>query len=241
LFPRCCWLQRPRAGQEITRTPEVFDAALSLTLLEEMLVECDDRPPKGAYVDIAVSDNVGVAIALPWHAALTSTEELQAYAAVCFEQGGMEGGQEWVVRGDYRRHGGAGMAYALPRGWMTAVLDLLQSRGLKLGSVLPVSGLAYWRYTPRRSKRSLIVLQESFRTTALIFDGGTFCGLDVEPDAGDADRAGKRLMSRIQSRTAAIDTVWYWTPCASAHVPGFLGDTVPDATLGRLPRGMEPR
>ncbi|USX11875.1 hypothetical protein NHH88_19460 [Oxalobacteraceae bacterium OTU3CAMAD1] len=221
--------------QEITRSPADFDAEGSLAVLEDMLVECAAKHVKGTRIDIVVSDSLGITVALPWHAALNSMAERQAFSAACFEQAGMDAGNDWVVRGEYRHYGGMGMAYALPRVWMVGLLAMLQNQGLTLGSVLPLSGLAYWRHAAPRGTGNLIVLQEALRNTVLIFDGDRFSGLDVEPDAGSAERAGKRLMSRIQSRANTIATVGYWTPNAAAQAPEFLRSAFPDARLLALP------
>ena len=235
LFPGCCWLQGRRRGQEITRSPTDFDAEGSLAVLEDMLVECAAKRVKGARIDIVVTDSLGITVALPWHAALNSVPERQAFSIACFEQAGMDAGNDWVVRGEYRHYGGVGMAYALPRVWMVGLLEMLQNQGLTLGSVLPISGVAYWRHAAPRGTGNLVVLQEAFRTTALIFDGDRFCGLDVEPDVGSAERAGNRLMSRVQSRAKEIATVGYWMPRAPDHAPEFLRSAFPDATLSALP------
>lgn len=231
LFPGCCWLQRRRGVQEITRAPADFDAEGSLAILEDMLVESAAKRAKGTRVDIVVSDRLGMTVALPWHAALNSVAEREAFSIACFEQAGMGAGNDWVVRGEYRHFGCVGMAYALPRVWMIGVLAMLQKHGLTLGSVLPLSGLAYWRHAAPRGTGNLVVLQEGFRSTALVFDGDRFYGLDVEPDAGSAERAGIRLISRVQSRAKTIIRVGYWTSRASAQAPEFLSGAFPGAIL----------
>jgi hypothetical protein len=222
LFPGDCWLHRRATTAQPFQAPEFCEPQSLLQALEKMLDEQGASLRKGSRLALTVSDSLAAIATLPWQQELRRDDEIASYARICFEKLGMELEDDCVMRAEFRQYGGTGLAYALPRAWMEGLLALIEGRGLRLAAVLPISAAAYCQQRFReREGRTLLLLQERNRTSAMIYEKSGLLDYDVEPVVGSIDDTRKRLLNRIGSRYDNIARVATWSTA--------LTETVPDA------------
>lgn len=241
LFPGQCWLQHGRAPSPSLALDDAADPAALLLVLDAMLDKHAAVLAKGSAVTLQVSDGVGAVALLPWQDELTSPDELHGYGRACFDKQGMAIDDGWVMRAEFRHHRAMGLAYALPRRWIEELDTMLRARGLRLQRVLPVTALAFARQNHRpRDGRSVVLLREAKRVTALVYDRMGLCGLDVEPVLSTGEVAGTRLLRRIGANGAALHTVWDWSPdgVTDASAPAYIAECLPDAVRHALDRDV---
>lgn len=241
LFPGHCWLQRKGAAtaQSFPLEPSVNGADLLLAL-ESMLESQSATLRKGTRLAVTVSDTVAAVTALPWQEALREPEELNSYARICFEKTGLMVDDSWVMHTEFRTYGAMGLAYALPQEWMTELDRLVNTKGLRLTTVLPVSAAAYCAQPPYRLDGvALVLLQEATRCSALMYSKEGLLGLDVEPVIRSAQESGMRLLKRTAAYPDRIAAVTHWSPAPPelTQSPDFIADCLPDAVLHRVARG----
>lgn len=240
LFPGACWLRNKRAKEtlSLTSTPAHDDQAL-LNTLAAMLEAESNVLRKGSNVVVTVSDSVAAIAALPWQPSLTRASELQGYARICFEKLGISIDDDWTMHTEFRHYGAMGLAYVLPNAWLAGLIDLLQARGLRLQTVLPVTATAYtYRMLRRQAGKTLILLQEPLRSSALAVDNHGLCGYDVEPVIGSVQESCVRLLRRMSMRHGEITRVAHWSldlPEESA-LPGFVAECLPGSAFQAIPK-----
>lgn len=234
LFCGSAWLS---AGG---RTVQQCSPAGNGELLAEMEVMLQRLAPtaRGRRLHLQVSDSLAAIAMLPWQEQLRGQDELVAYAQACFDRSGMEINDQWVVHAGFRLFGHNGLACALPRAWLDQLATLCERYRVRLLSVLPVSGAAYW-HGPRLPlrQRSLILLSEPQRVSALAFEGPGLVGTDVQPLTGDTSVTGKRLLCRLGARYAEFAEVRHWSPAPDVAVaPAFIGHQFAEAAVVQLRR-----
>lgn len=239
LFHGECWLSRkgvehgctPTAGAD---TPDALLAALS-TLLDQH----GSALRKCSRVSLVVSDSLAALSPLEWHAQLSSPEEIHAYARACFLKRGEEIDSGWIMQAAFRHHGQMGLAYALPRGWVEALVALLGARGLVLDRVLPLSAQAYWkRRRAAGASEELLLLREMNRSAALLYGANGLLALDAEAGAGSGHLASKRLLGRIAAYHPEIKLVQEWSE-HGAQTRGsatFITESLADAAVESVHR-----
>lgn len=234
LFCGAAWLS---AGGQIAQQCSPADAGDLLADLETMLQGLP-RAAGWRRLHLQVSDSLAAIIMLPWQEQLRGQAELVAYAQACFDRNGLEIDGDWVTHADFRQFRRNGLAYAMPCAWLEQLVAICERQRVRLLSVLPVSGAAYW-HGRRRSpvNRSLILLSEPRRVSALVYQDGALIGTDVQPATGDAAEAGKRLLFRLRARYAEFSEVRHWSPIAAdADAPGFIREQLAEATVLQLAR-----
>lgn len=217
LFPGHCWVARN--GKEYSRTPLLGgDApAAMLAALDGLLDEHGSAVRKRSRVSLVVSDSLAALTPLPWHDQLRTDDEIDAYAKVCFQKRGEDIDDNWVMHAAFRRHGAAGLAYALPRSWVEALAARLAARGLLLDRVLPLTAQAYWNMARRGpAGQELLLLRESHRTGVLIYGPVGLEAIDAEAGAGDAQTSARRLLGRVAAYHPNIKIVQVWSESAAA-------------------------
>lgn len=234
LFSGAAWLSG--SGRMIQqRSPAGGD-----DLLAELEAMLQLLPPLTGprRLHLQISDSLAVVAMLPWQEQLRDQAELVAYAQACFDRNGLEIGDDWVTYPGYRHFGCNGMAYAVPRIWLEQLLAICERQRIRLESVLPISGAAYWR-APRTApaKGSLVLLSEPQRVSALAYQAGGLAATDVQPVTGDAEMAGRRLLSRLRARYAGFTEVSHWSPAAvDLTAPPFISEQFAAATIVQLAR-----
>jgi hypothetical protein len=238
LFPGACWLRRARGTETPIQCEPGADPHAMLLALASFL-DADKAIRKGSRVDVTVSNCMAAITALPWQGNLHRPAELQSYAQVVFETLGMTIDDSWAMHVEFQRHGATGLAYALPKAWMTALIELLEKRGLRLRTILPVSAAAYCRHKTSRSiGNTLLLLQDAAQSSAMVFDGAGMVGYDVEPVIGSAAESSIRLLKRMSARYERIAQIFHWSPVAPDAAPSmhFVADCFPDAKVSLLAR-----
>lgn len=231
LFPGQCWLKRAGAeethvqAQQGAMTPDAM-----LVVLEAMLDGQGDKVSKGSKLSLVVSDSLGAIVALPWRAQLTSPDEVHGYAVACFEKQGTDIDARWAMHAEFRSYGGMGLAYALPKAWLGALVALLEVRGLQLERVLPVSAMAYWKHD-RSPRQELMMLREPQRASALVFDRTGLKGMDVEPITGNADASVRRLLLRVGAYFPQVVSVLDWAAEAGGKPPECIAECFAGAAI----------
>lgn len=240
LFPGRFWLEGRRAAvQHSLRSAPLPGTAPLSHGLEALLDERADAIRKGSRIALTVSDGVAAVIALPWQDDLHGTDELEAYARICFEKQGLKIDEGWIIRTVFRHYRATGIAYALPRAWLTDLLQLLGGRGLKLTGVLPVTAAAFCgQRIDRGGGRTLLLLREETRISALIYGLGKLQGYDVEPATTSGRDAGLRLLRRISGGNGDIARLLEWSSESPAQAKPEHGASLclPGTEVRALPR-----
>jgi len=221
LFPGHCRLQRGRkSALQTFPTPTTENAAVLLPTLEKMLDEQTRPVRKGSRLILTVSDDIAAVALMPWQEALRQAAEIDSYATICFEKLGMTIDNDWVMRAEFRQYGGMGLAYALPRAWLEALIAVVQARGLRLTAVLPLSAAAYYRARfKNRAGSTLLLLEEANRIGAMIYSKAGLLGHDVEPYTRSLNDTRLRLLRRIGSGYTDIAGVACWSTDAAQLTP----------------------
>jgi hypothetical protein len=234
LFAKHCWLQRGGRDAKVhSYSSQGAGADALLRTLENMLDDRNQPLAPGSRLHLTVSDTVARVIALPWQEALQASEELQLYAQACFEQLGIRIDADWILRTEFRRFRTTGLAFALPRGWLLKAESLVAKRKLHLGGVLPVSAAAYYHHRPdKASERSVLLLREDHRCTALVYGRHRLLGHDMEPVTASPQLSEQRLLQRITADHGAAQALVCWSPVP----PGEVTEPIPatDSGLRRL-------
>lgn len=234
LFPEHSWVHQPRS--QLLHSVEPKLAATStlgqdlLAAFQALLSAPDLKLSKGSRLDLTVSDCIAKITPIVWQEALQTPEELEAYARICFEKQGMILNEDWVIRVDFQRYQGLGVAYALPSSWLTQLRAIAQQNGVQLRSVLPVSVVAYGQLQSKTlSENHLLLLREGKRITAFIFGEKGLLHIDSEAITSSNKDSSKRLLRRI-SAMHQINEVSDWSSSTIAStkkmsdVPEIFGD-----------------
>lgn len=236
VFPDSAWLRRPN-GQEVSRFGCSDASGLGLAdALEKLLAE--QALPRRARVELVVSDQFARVVHLPWQRGLTDESQRTAYAQACFERTGLGVDGDWLIQPSYRHFAADGIAYALPRAVVLQVRDLLLSRGMTLSTILPVSGAAYWRYgSGLHRQRSIVLLEESRRVSAMLFERRKYAGMHVQPSGTMSGDALRRLLNTVNASFSGAQHIQYWTAAATGGRQELIKESMPDATFKALDLG----
>jgi hypothetical protein len=231
LFHGQCWLTRK--GVEKSVVPLVQDDAPAalLATLSTLLDEHGTSLRKRTRVSLVVSDSLAALMPLTWHANLRTQDEIHAYARACFQKRGEEIDAQWVMQAAFRRYGEAGLAYALPRAWVEALVALLAARGLVLDRVLPITAQAFWKARLHvLSGQEVLLLREATRTGAMVFDANGLLGIDAEAGAGQPQLSERRLLGRIAAFYPQVWVVQEWSEqgAEKRSQATFITDMLPD-------------
>ncbi len=189
-----------------------------------------------AQIDLIVSDGVARSIPLPWQDNLRSEEQYEAYARACFDQAGFELEGEWIVQVAYRHFRGVGVGYALPRPLVMDVRNRLLERGIRLRSIMPMSAHAYWRNAcGARGTRSILVLREWGRLSALMFDGTACAGIHVQPMGSGLSDAARRLSNGIEAVFPSVSRVQFWAAGTDDMETEMIRNRFPSSSFKVLP------
>jgi hypothetical protein len=129
----------------------------------------------------------------------------------------------------------------LPQAWLSQLLDVLRNRGLRLKRILPISASAYCNESiGANENRRLILLQETYRTSALIYNNFGLVSIDVEPVVSTPEISGMRLLKRINARISDIHHVSVWAPQLTDEAPStdFLSACLPNIKVQRVVRDV---
>jgi hypothetical protein len=239
LFHGHCWLSRkdiehgcaPLAGND---APAALLAALS-TLLDQHGTTLRKR----TKVSLVVSDSLAALLPLAWHAELNTPDEIHAYAKACFLKRGEEINDAWIMHAAFRHYGEAGLAYALPRAWVQALVALLAARGLVLDRVLPITAQAYWKVRRRAlAGQEIVLLREANRTSTMVFDATGLLGIDAETGAGMMEASGRRLVGRLAAYHPEIKVVQEWSEegVATRRQAAFVTELFAEAGVEQVHR-----
>lgn len=238
LFPGHCWIKHPGAD-----TPAIHplapngDPAALLSAFNTLLEDPVHRLRMGDRLAITTSDCIAALCAMPWQDSLHTVGELEMYATMCFEKNHQLINNTWVLHADFRRCGSVGMAYAYPRAWLMQLVETTARHKLKLQTVMPVCAKAYFK-PPRlsRRKQNLVLLQESTRISAMIYQDGALHAYDVEPITNSASMAERRQLRRLAAITNNIREIHYWTQddAAAEVLSAAIVAEAPEAKLARI-------
>lgn len=235
LLPGASWVHRRGKATDIDTGDAVDGEALIASLLGR--TEASPLFGKGARVNVIVPDGLAQLMPLPWQPALTTQQQLQAYARASLAAQGACAEGQWAVQGAFRKYGQPGLAVAVS----TASIDLLRSGlaacGARLQSVMPLSIAVYWSHRPRgRRGWSLALVREHTRLTALAYSGGAFMEFDAEPVAGTVDASMRRLGRRLGAAGVTPSHITVWDGARQPVEQGTLLQLWPEASVERADR-----
>lgn len=229
IFPGRTWLY---TGRLLVSPPT--GAVAGVELADMLLAQRPAPRWWPLHLDVTLSDEMARMVVLPWQDTLRTAAQQMRYAEACLEDVGVTVAAGWAMQYGYRRHGKAGMAYALPVAELERLKTLAAAHHLRLRSVLPVAAAAYWRYPLAQRRAALLLLAEAGRYTSLRFEHGALAAVDVQPARAERDLALRRLMRRSQMQASAIERIGIWSFDGGA-VPGEpLAASYPDAVLQTL-------
>lgn len=239
LFPGHAWLAGGTRREPLQRHPAAIDGAGLLNELQAMFALLPPSAGRRRHLHLLVSDSLAAVTTLPWQERLHGQGEMAAYADACFERGGLTLDGSWVKHNGFRQFRHAGIAYALPQAWLSALVAMCAAHQVRLQSVLPVSAASYWRLR-RQPKRGVgwLLLTEARRVTGLVYRDGSLAAIDVQPVTSDTATAGARLLRRLSARYPAPLQVRYWSPdgAVASSPPSFIGTHLTDAAVIQLGR-----
>lgn len=238
LFPGQCWLQRGRVVKavacDISRDPQVLLEALGVMLANE-----GNTLRSGGKADVMVSDGIAAIALLPWQEQLHRPAELERYAIACFDKLGMKIDDTWIMHVEFPRYREAGLAYAVPRAWLVSLIELLEGKGMRLRTIMPVTAAAFYSKTGRpRDDKTLALLCEAGHVAALMQGREGLCGYDVEPVTGSAHDAAGRLLNRVAVHHDNLKRVSLWSPMPPEQSISaeFVTTRLPGVTVQTLER-----
>lgn len=186
-------------------------------------------------LDVTLSDELARVMVLPWQDGLRTSAQQMCYAEACLDDAGASAASGWTMQYCYRRHGQAGIAYALPVAELERLSASAAMHRLRLRSVLPVSAAAYWRYPLARSGRRLLLLSEAHRYTLLRFAGAALAAVDVQPAAGQRDQALRRLLRRAQVHVGSPEHIGCWSHDDGVAPEQVISECFPAARMVQQP------
>ncbi|MDE1164587.1 MAG: hypothetical protein PW845_04205 [Pseudomonas sp.] len=213
---RTCWLG------SVGFIDEGFAAfAVALDTLDRLLAE----HAKGrADLCVLVSAHFSRYCLVPWSEQITSVNELQGFAQVCFEDLYGVPSQPWSIVLSAEAAGRERIASALPQDLLGRLRQLVAARGLRLRSVQPYLMAAFNRFD--RSLASgdfLFVVAEPVRSVVLLAREGRWAAVR-SVGCADNDAALGALISRERELQAALSE----RPLnIYLHAPGRL-DSLPE-------------
>lgn len=239
LFADHCWLRRKAGGMRDYPQPllagEQGERGGQLPALLHALGAMLDDPGNcvrpGAWVALTVSDTLAATVALPWQESLNGANELRRYAEVLFDRQGREIGPDWLVRAEFHAYASQGLAFALPRSLVEQIEQCVLGRGLRLRRILPATAAAFylpWR--GGREGRRLVMLEEPWRVTSLVFSAGAFDGIDVEPSTAGRAEGARRLLRRTAAAHGGLSSALHWSsrPDGDASMTALIAAEMPD-------------
>lgn len=230
VFPDRAWLRRAN-GQELgSLSCEDGAGGTPAAMLDALLAQ--HKALHRANVELVVSDRFARIVHLPWQGSLTNDVQRTSYGRAYFERAGLDLKGEWLIEASFRHHGADGVAYALPRALVEQVRDVLTARECRLAAILPLSGAAYWRYGKGLDrKRSLILLEETRRVSAMLVEGRKYVGMQVQPCGTAHADAVRRLLNTLNATFADVRHVQYWSAEASQVTPELIKERLPNLTV----------
>jgi hypothetical protein len=239
LFASHCWLHGRRSV--VCHSVKPASPTSSGGLLQELDRMLDERAAvlrRGSNLSICVSDAAAAVASLAWQESLHRDTELEGYARIAFEKQGQCVDGTWVIHVAYRQFGKLGIAYALPRDWLSQLVGLLKAQGMHLRLVYPITAAAYHgARLASRCESAVQVLREDRRTSALIYRDGSLQGVEVEPVTASTRDSGARLLRRVSAlhgRPSCVDD-WSPEPAGQASIADFISDCLPEAQSTLLP------
>lgn len=222
-------------GREVARYVPVARAAFDVTENLDRLL--DAYPRRGrAQLDLIVSDSAARTIPLIWQDSLNNGEQYEAYARACFDQAGFNLDGDWVVQAGYRHFRSVGFGYALPRALVVEVGNRLLERRMRFRSIAPISAYAYWRNTGNvRGSRTVLILRECGRLSALLFHGRTCAGVQVQPMGAGFPDALRRLANMLDATLPAVSHLRFWTPTVDTAETELIKSRFPTSDFEVLP------
>lgn len=233
VFPDRAWAY---AGEELLLEPVSSPDDSLLNAVGKLLQRIPAPVKPRTRIDMLLSDEVARTVLLPWQDGLRTEAQQRRYAEMCLEEVGIsENG--WTIQHHYRRYQQSGLAYAVPTETLHQLAGLVEARGMKLRSVLPVVAAAYWRQGPVRQGSSLVILAETRRIAALHFSPVGLAGLDVQPITASHEMALRRLLRRLQLQTGEIVTVAVWCADTAWSLAAIVDECYPAAQLKLIAHG----
>lgn len=173
-----------------------------------------DGHPRAANtsIELIVSDSAARLIPLSWQDSLQGDQQQAAYARACFSQAGFDLDGDWLVQAAFRHFHGTGLGYALPRSLVVEAQKYLIERRIRLRSIMPMSAHAYWRgKSGIRGERTVMLLRERSRMSALLFDGKKCAGMHVQPMGTGLPDTARRLLNTVDAAFPSVSRIQYWT------------------------------
>jgi hypothetical protein len=186
-------------------------------------------------VSLTISDTLAAIVSLPWQQALSRPAEIDAYARAQFDRLGQPLDEQWTMFSYFRHFRAAGLAYAIPTVLLQELRDAALARNVVLASVIPASAQAFASGRPSKTPgATVLVLRESDRVSALVYDANGLCAYAVEPRTRSTPEPLRRLLPRLCA-AYQIEAVEAWSLCASSEdMEPIVKTSLPDVHYAQL-------
>ncbi|MBC3832896.1 hypothetical protein H8K33_15405 [Undibacterium amnicola] len=240
LFPGHIWLhnKRLRIEHPFTIDPLLIEQQI-LTVLAELLHAHKEQIDQQSHVTFFVSDRFAATTQLPWRKELFRAEEVNNFAQICFEKQFQTIDEQWLMHAEYAHYGADGIAYALRKEWLHQLDALCGQHHVIVRRILPMTAVVYFAKTPKfKQSKQLILVSESTRITAILFENQKLIGLDVEPVVHLAEHAQLRLVRRVGAMHEGIQQIVDWSvdPDSEKTALIVLGEHFPELQVKRVNR-----
>jgi hypothetical protein len=187
-------------------------------------------------IQVLVGDSLARYLPINWQPALQTQSEFDQYAKAYFEKNNSFLKKDWLVVGAYPRFGEMGIAYGLPREWVSQLISLLQDRKLVLDQVIPVSAAAFCTYkVAQRDSFEILMLIECGIVTALSYQWGKVSVIDVEPAISRIDVTIRRLLRRIDPHSSPSRvSIWASDSAQLERYADYVRSEVPTSEIRLL-------
>jgi hypothetical protein len=172
---------------------------------------------------LIIPDNLARLQLMPWTPALTGPEELQQFAIERFDMADMSVREGWTVHARWQQYQAPTLAYALPNALVEALHALLNSRGLRLASVLPASANIHYRRLSLMRKPETYLIHGGASISMLRYEKSGLAEFLSETCRND--QSLKRLLARItMSADGTAATQWTLSNIDPIALTPILGD-----------------
>jgi hypothetical protein len=186
-------------------------------------------------LSVVLSNHFARFLIVPWNGEISNSEELQNYAAACFEDVYGEATATWEIRVSSEKTGKPRIACALDRGLINGLQEAVAGSKLRLVSVQPYLMTAFNLLSrPFRESDFVFVLAEAGRACFVASSGNAWRAVRTTAAPDDPELMAAFIEREVNLADFGEDA----SPAIYIHAPHRPGLSVPPVR-GATPRTLE--